>query len=547
MIIRSLTRLLLVVLLPIPALAQSTPDTQPLATSAPTFAAADIHSSPHLLGNFSPPPMAQGERYIVREATMASLIGNAYGVDSTNVQGGPPWLEFDDFDIIAKAPRGTPPADLKLMLQALLKDRFSLVVHNGTAPMPAYILTADNPKLKPFEGSALPGCEPDERPADQTPGAVSNITVNCHNTTTDQLAQDLQFMAGGYIDKPIINKTGLQGSFDFQLVWTPRGRLAQAGSDGISIFDAVHKLGLKLELQTAPRPVLIVDSVNETPTPNAPGIEKLLAPPPAQFDVAIIKPTGPGEFMNGGIHGDQINLTNVPLNFLISFAWDFNPFDTQAMAGAPPWLDKDHFNILAKVAPDDTNAGKVAQNDPPMDFEQLRIMLRNLLIERFQMKVHMEDRPVDAYTLTAVAPRLKPGDPTARTKCTEGPGADGKDPRIANPALNRLLTCQNMTMEQFGKLLPTIAAGYIHATVPDATGLKGAWDFTLSFSSVGQPVPGAAPAATSAAPSDAASDPNGTVSLFDAIRKQLGLKLDKQKRTLPVLVIDQINEKPTED
>jgi uncharacterized protein (TIGR03435 family) len=163
------------------------------------------------------------------------------------------------------------------------------------------------------------------------------------------------------------------------------------------------------------------------------------------------------------------------------------------------------------------------------------------------MKVHMEDRPVDAYTLTAVAPRLKPGDPTARTKCTEGPGADGKDPRIANPALNRLLTCQNMTMEQFGKLLPTITAGYIHATVPDATGLKGAWDFTLSFSSVGQPVPGAAPAATSAAPSDAASDPNGTVSLFDAIRKQLGLKLDKQKRTLPVLVIDQINEKPTED
>jgi uncharacterized protein (TIGR03435 family) len=59
--------------------------------------------------------------------------------------------------------------------------------------------------------------------------------------------------------------------------------LPKAGPDGISIFDAVDKqLGLKLERQTAPRPVLIVDSVNQKPTPNLPGLEKILpSPPPA--------------------------------------------------------------------------------------------------------------------------------------------------------------------------------------------------------------------------------------------------------------------------
>jgi uncharacterized protein (TIGR03435 family) len=550
MIIRSLTRLLLVVLLPIPAFTQSSADPAPGATPASSFAAADVHSSPHANFPFSQPGRLHGDRYVLHQATMVDLISNAWSVDASNVQGGPPWLEMDRFDIAAKVPSATPPADLKLMLQSLLKNRFSLVVHNGTAPMPAWILTADNPKLKPSEGSAAAGCEPEQPPANQPPGGISTITVNCHNTTSDQLAQDLQQMAGGFIDKPIINNTGLQGSFDFQIVWTPRFRLAQAGPDAISIFDAIRKLGLKLELKTAPRPVLLVDSVNETPTPNVPDIAKILPPPPpAQFDVAIIKPAGPAETFTGGIHGDQINLTNIPLKFLISFAWDLNPNDSQVLAGAPPWLDKDHFDILAKVAPDETT-GSAPQNGPPMDPEQLRLMLRDLLIERFQMKVHTEDRPIDAYAFTSIAPKLTPANPATRTKCTEGPGPDGKDPRIANPVLGRLLYCRNMTLAEFGQQLPFLASGYIYAPVLDATGLKGAWDFTLSFSPAGQIVPGTAPAAASGPPSNAASeasDPNGAVTLFDAVRKQLGLKLEKQKRPLPVLVIDQINEKPTED
>jgi uncharacterized protein (TIGR03435 family) len=108
-----------------------------------------------------------------------------------------------------------------------------------------------------------------------------------------------------------------------------------------------------------------------------------------------------------------------------------------------------------------------------------------------------------------------------------------------------------MTMAQFADLLQKIAPGYIHSQVLDATGLEGAWDFTLSFSASnllqgaparggdsGQQPPGGAPTA---------SDPNGAVSIFDAVSKQLGLKLEEKKRPVSVLVIDHVEEKPTDN
>ncbi len=79
------------------------------------------------------------------------------------------------------------------------------------------------------------------------------------------------------------------------------------------------QLGLKLDLQTAPRPVMIVDSVNEKPTANRPDLEKVLpTPPPAQFEVATIKPSDPNAKPGGsGIRGGQIDLRGVPLKILI--------------------------------------------------------------------------------------------------------------------------------------------------------------------------------------------------------------------------------------
>jgi len=115
-----------------------------------------------------------------------------------------------------------------------------------------------------------------------------------------------------------------------------------------------------------------------------------------------------------------------------------------------------------------------------------------------------------------------------------------------------------MTMAQFAEQLQNIAPGYIHSPVLDATGLEGAWDFTLNFSPAGmfqggggrggdrggdggQPS-GAAPAASGAIP--VASEPNGALTLLEAIDKQLGLKLEMKKRPVSVLVIDHIEQKP---
>ncbi len=487
-----------------------------------------------------------GDRYILHQATMTEIIGAAYDLDPTNVQGGPSWLDWDRFDIVAKAPPTTSRAAIRLMLQSLLAQRFSLVVHTGSAPMPAYVLTAQKgaTKLKESEGTGDPNCEYQPPPANQAAGTISQIEFICHNETMERFAEDLHNWAGGYLTKPVVDSTGLNGNYDFDLKWTGRGQLERAGADGISIFDAVEKeLGLKLTLETAPRPVLIVDSVNAAPSPNPHDLEKRMSPlPPAQFDVAAINPSKPDERRNFDVHGDQIKAQAISVKDFISYAWDLNPNDHESMVGAPSWLGDDRIDILAKLASDDSDGS--APKAPQLLDEELRQMLRALIEDRFQMKDHWENRPVTAYHLVAVSPKLSLADPKARTRCDEGPGPDGKDPRIANPMRNRLLTCQNITMAQFGVLLQSLAGGFIFSPVLDNTGLKGSYNFTLSFSSADHFAPGGGgPPPSDDAPQ--AADPSGAISLFDAVKNELGLKLEKQKRSVPVLVIDHIEEHPT--
>jgi uncharacterized protein (TIGR03435 family) len=104
-------------------------------------------------------------------------------------------------------------------------------------------------------------------------------------------------------------------------------------------------------------------------------------------------------------------------------------------------------------------------------------------------------------------------------------------------------------MAQFAEQIQRLAPGYIHAPVVDATGLEGAWDFTLNFSAAGLLQNRGERAADGAQQGAGApaSDPNGALSLFDAVNKQLGLKLEGQKRPVPVLIIDHIEEKPTDN
>jgi uncharacterized protein (TIGR03435 family) len=516
----------------------------------PTFEAADVRVSPPTRNSYMRGPILRGGLYTIRFATMVDLVRTAYGVESERVVGGPNWLENDTFDVIAKPPAESTLETAKPMLRALLADRFQLAIHDDSKPVPAYAVKAGkHPLLKPSDGSGDSGCKftapPRPAPGAKSPSAPL-FAFSCTNMTMAKFAEALTtsiFLAPQYLNgRLVVDETELKGVWDFDLKFTPRGMVTPAGPmpGSLSLFDAVDRqLGLRLDPVEVPMPVIVVDSVNQKPTPNSPDVtENLRFPPsPTEFEVADLKPTPP-DFRGMMLQiqpGGRVNIAGASLRLLIEQAWNVTG---DMVDGAPKWMDFDRYDIVAKAPIAD------------LDMDDVWIMLQALIVERFQLKMHTEDRPVTAYTLVAVKPKMKKADPASRMKYKEGPAADGKDPRNTTPILSRLVTCQNMTMARFAAKLKDIAPGYIHSAVLDATGLDGGYDFTLSFSAAGltqRPPEGAGPAAPSGDVAAAASDPSGAVTLFEAIEKQLGLKLEAKKRPVPVLVIDHAEQKPTEN
>jgi uncharacterized protein (TIGR03435 family) len=348
-------------------------------------------------------------------------------------------------------------------------------------------------------------------------------------------------MAGAYFSTPtVIDMTALAGSWDFELKWTPRALLAQAGTEGITISDALDKqLGLKLEAQQVAAAAILVDSVAMTPAENPADVATRLPKPPApEFEVAEIKlsPADAQVPRAQLLPTGQINASGVPLNLMIGLAWSL---PNERFIAGPKWLETTRYELIAR-------AFSAPVTNAQVDEDILRLMLRALIVDRFQMKYHMEDRPMDGFSLTAVKPKMAKSDPATRSRCFEGPPPNSPDPRNRTPILSRLITCQNVTMTQFAQLLPGLAGGYLQTAAVDRTALAGSWDFSLNFSPAGVfqqatgrgGEPGAA---------NAAADPNGALSLFEALDRQLGLKLEQQKRPLPVLVIDSISEKPSDN
>jgi uncharacterized protein (TIGR03435 family) len=108
-----------------------------------------------------------------------------------------------------------------------------------------------------------------------TPAMLPNMKVTCHNVTSTEMIENLRQMAGGpintYLTRDVIDQTGLEGKWDFELEFTPIGIVGDKGRDGITLYDAVSKqLGLTLELKDVPLPALVVEKVNRKPTPNSP-------------------------------------------------------------------------------------------------------------------------------------------------------------------------------------------------------------------------------------------------------------------------------------
>jgi uncharacterized protein (TIGR03435 family) len=478
----------------------------------------------------------RGERYELRKVTMLDMIRIAWDVNPDTVFGGPDWLEFDQFDIAAKASAGTPPSTIRLMLQSLLADRFGLVLQRDTRPMPSFVLTrrTNNPNLQSSEGRGESGCNYVPQPS----GSTFNV-YSCRNITMGAFAQRLGALAGDYLVEPVVDGTQLEGTWDFDLRWHGRARVLPPGTERTTIFDAVRKdLGLNLTLKDSPQPVLVVDRVNEQPTPDPPGTAERLPKREVAFEVSDLKPSGPGErSVMQQTRGGGVEIHAVPLRSLMTAAWDIDQGHPERISGLPNWAQSAKFDINAK-APANANAMPILGSGY-IDDEGL-LMLRNLLIERFQIKWHYENRMVTAWSLVAVKPKLAKGDTSKRATCGKGKIVDN-DLRDSNPVLSVLFVCQNATMAQFVSRLQSLDPSDFSYPVEDATDLKGSWDFRLNFTPTWLlninnvvPKPG----------DDSAPDPTGGISIQDAIVRQLGLKLEQRKRMLPVVVIDRIEEKP---
>jgi uncharacterized protein (TIGR03435 family) len=514
---------------------------------AQKFELADIHLS-------EPNTMAEmrvhfaHSRYELRNATLVDLIRTAWNVDAENVAGGPDFLDTRRFDVIAAAPTTASPDTLHAMLQQLLKERFQLVVHNGEKDRPAYAITLiKKTEMQPADGSETSGCNlrPGQKPAPRDGSGAEPVTFDCRNMTMATLAKALSNIreASGYVyNYPVLDRTGLDGVWNFSLKWTPRVTYfpGPAAGEPITLFDAFGKLGLKLARVKVRSPVIAVDSVNEKPTPNPPGTADQPALRP-EFEVADIKEDRDRpECSNIGIRrGGEIDIY-MTVKGLIAEAW--GEMNRHRIVGLPK-SDGPCWAIHARAPTEqDAVAGWVGPVWNGVDIDTMRRMVRSLLIDRFGLVAHDDDHAIPGYALIAAKPKLRKADPSNRPGCREGPGADGKDPRLTNPMASRLISCRNVTLAQFAIEMNDLMYGAL--PVVDATGIAGRYDMTLNFSP-----PSALQGAVSRDADGAitASEPNGAISIFDAVSRQLGLKLESRDVTTGVLVIDHVNETPTEN
>jgi uncharacterized protein (TIGR03435 family) len=515
------------------------------------FELADVHVSktaPGFVQSFG--GVLHKNRYVNREVTMLQLVGAAYGIPEDSISGGPGWISSDLFDIVARVPDGTTAASANVMLQSLLADRFGLVVKNTTSAVPRYVLTVGKgePKMKKATGSDDAKCNPQQGGGRGAPGdlaSIPDIKVTCHNVTTADIASNLHQLAGGYLDHDVIDSTKLEGAWDFDISWTPRGALSAKGPDGISIFAAVEKqLGLKLEAKDVQLPALVIEKVNRKPSANAPDAVTALAEAPPKFEAATIKPPEPGKPpMQGLLYtgGSQMS-SGGKLSFLIALSLQIPPNTADDMiVGVPKPADTETWQITAKVPSTGEGAPTVVNGRPtPPPFSVALQMLYALLVDQFQLKSHTENREVTVYALTVGSgkPKMTQANESERAGCKP-------DPNAPKPATNvgLMIGCKNQSMAELAQYLERSAGAYIDHPIVDATGLDGGWDFAIGWTPKAlMPGSGANQAAATGASS---SDPSG-ITVFEAVEKELGLKLVKQKKSIPVIVVDHVSEKPVE-
>jgi uncharacterized protein (TIGR03435 family) len=228
-------------------------------------------------------------RFTIVNVPLRFIILDAYGLRDQQLIDAPEWTNTIAYDISATYPGGTTPteSETRLMLQQLLEDRFKLSLRTETRELPVYRLVLartdgqlgsrlvrsnvdcdawlaeKRPQIGMAGSSPVPG---GRRPACMITGSRQGF-ITGGTRTLAELAVPLQAFAG----RPVIDETGLTGTFDIDLIWTPDERLAPAATQpdvGISLFAALEEqLGLKLEPARRPFQVRVVQRV-ERPRPD---------------------------------------------------------------------------------------------------------------------------------------------------------------------------------------------------------------------------------------------------------------------------------------
>jgi uncharacterized protein (TIGR03435 family) len=203
-----------------------------------------------------------GNRLIVRGYSLLGLLMFSYNAKIFQIAGSGS-LDHTMYDIMANAPDGPTPTrdDFRLMMQSLLADRFKLKIRQEAQEKPVYALVVDRhgPKLK----EAAPGAQDLNVITYQPHGR--GLTRTVRNGTMDNLADRITNSDG--LDRIVINMTGLTGTYDYELSYTPeyrRGRGTDPDPDEITVFQALEdQLGLKLEPRKAPVEMLVVEHVEK--------------------------------------------------------------------------------------------------------------------------------------------------------------------------------------------------------------------------------------------------------------------------------------------
>lgn len=217
-------------------------------------------------------------RFVGKYYTLKLLIAAAYNLSPKVISGGPDWVDSDHYDILALTPGDARPTrdEQMAMLRNLLADRFKLSFHRE--PKEFSIYTLETVKGGPKYGSGDKTGLKQSTAAASDPAAListvypERIHLPARNATMGEFAELLQ---RAVLDRPVVDRTGLTGKFDFDLEWAPDetqfgGEVPVAPADAQEppFFTAIQQqLGLRLEATKGPVQALVVDHA-ERPSAN---------------------------------------------------------------------------------------------------------------------------------------------------------------------------------------------------------------------------------------------------------------------------------------